>query len=78
MDNISEHLDLTVFFDKLPPPPPSPTNCRLRHSFPSLSFINTAYAVPVLIGHSCDATKKMQKEGKSLKLRDEFRYQKTM
>lgn len=77
MDNISEHLDLTVFFDKLPPPP-SPTNCRLRRSFPSLSFINTAYAVPVLIGHSCDATKKMQKEGKSLKLRDEFRYQKTM
>ena len=21
MDNISEHLDLTVFFDRLPPPP---------------------------------------------------------
>ena len=77
MDNISEHLDLTVFFDRLPLPPP-PTNCRLRHSIPSLPFINTAYAVAVLIGHSCDATKKMQKEGKSLKLRDEFRYQKTM
>ena len=77
MDNISEHLDLTVFF-LIGCPPPSPTNCRLRRSFPSLSFINTAYAVPVLIGHSCDATKKMQKEGKSLKLRDEFRYQKTM
>ena len=76
MDNMSEHLDLTVFFDRLPPPPP--TNCRLRHSFPSLPFINTAYAVPVLIGHSCDVTKKMQKERKSLKLRDEFRYQKTM
>lgn len=58
MDNISEHLDLT-FFDRLPPP--SPTNCRLRHSFPSLPFINTAYAVPVLIGHSCDATKKNAK-----------------